>query len=490
VSAPPALQARLGRSAEWGLAAAAAIAAVGLWALTRTYPNYDSYYHLVWGRELVDGLAPSFQAYAAPTQHPLWVAVAALLGLIGEHADRALVLLCLLAHAALVLGTYRLGAAVFGRWPGLVAAGFVAASASFALYALRGYVDTPFLALVVWAGAVEAERCRSRGGESGADAGAGRPALLLVLAGLLRPEAWVLAVAYAMWRWPRADRRARMQLVAAAVAAPLLWATVDLVSTGDPLHSLHATSELAGELGRERGLAAVPGAFVSFLVATVRPPVAVLALAGLYLGVRLLGWRRIVVPLALLGAGVATFVGTGVIGLSILPRYLTVPAVALCLFGGFALAGFTTLGRDDPRRRTWQRAAAAAVVLALAGLALLRPSLGPVSAELAFLQETHDDLVAVLDDPRVRSAMECGPLTFPNYRLVPDARWHLGARREQVGARSARRRERGVAIFVLGSKPLRRLGFADGASPATNAPDPGFAPLARHGRFAAYSACS
>ena len=30
--------------------------AVLVWALTRTYPNYDSYYHLVWGRELLDGL--------------------------------------------------------------------------------------------------------------------------------------------------------------------------------------------------------------------------------------------------------------------------------------------------------------------------------------------------------------------------------------------------------------------------------------------------
>ena len=48
-----------------------------VWALTRTYPNYDSYYHLVWGRELLDGLAPSFEAYAAPTQHPLYVALGA-----------------------------------------------------------------------------------------------------------------------------------------------------------------------------------------------------------------------------------------------------------------------------------------------------------------------------------------------------------------------------------------------------------------------------
>jgi len=63
---------------------------VAIWLITRTYPNYDSYYHLVWGREALDGLMPSFEAYAAPTQHPLYVAVAAVLGVVfGESADRA-----------------------------------------------------------------------------------------------------------------------------------------------------------------------------------------------------------------------------------------------------------------------------------------------------------------------------------------------------------------------------------------------------------------
>jgi hypothetical protein len=36
-----------------------------------TFPNYDSYYSLLWGRELLDGVKPSFDAYRAPTQHPL-----------------------------------------------------------------------------------------------------------------------------------------------------------------------------------------------------------------------------------------------------------------------------------------------------------------------------------------------------------------------------------------------------------------------------------
>jgi hypothetical protein len=59
-----------------------------------------------------------------------------------------------------------------------------------------------------------------------------------------------------------------------------------------------------------------------------------------------------------------------------------------------------------------------------------------------------------------------------------------------VGARSARRRKRGVAMFVLGTKELKRYGFAAGASPSTNVPDPGFVPIARNARFSAYAACS
>ena len=78
---------------------------------------------------------------------------------------------------------------------------------------------------------------------------------------------------------------------------------------------------------------------------------ALLALVGLMLALWRLGWARTRVPLALLGAGIATFAGTGVLGLSILPRYLTVPAVAMCVLAGYALAGFTTVPREDPLRR-------------------------------------------------------------------------------------------------------------------------------------------
>lgn len=44
-----------------------------------TYPNYDSIYSLLWGREILDGHLPSFEAYRAPTEHPLWLAVSTVL---------------------------------------------------------------------------------------------------------------------------------------------------------------------------------------------------------------------------------------------------------------------------------------------------------------------------------------------------------------------------------------------------------------------------
>jgi hypothetical protein len=264
---------------------------------------------------------------------------------------------------------------------------------------------------------------------------------------------------------------------------------VDASVTGDPLHSFHATTELADELNRERGIGAVPGAFVSFVGATVRPPVAALALAGAVIAWWHPGRQALRVPVALFACGVATFVGTGILGLSIIPRYLTVPAVALCLFAGHALAGFTTLPAAHPLRRRWAQTSAAAAVLGLVVLAILAPSLGRITDELRFLRATHDSLVALLDDPPVRAAMRCGPVTFPNYRLVPDARWMLDVPARRVGARSAQRRDRGVAIFVVGRKELERYGFAAGASPTTNAPDPGFAPIARNDSYAAYAAC-
>ena len=49
----------------------AGIVVLALFFGLRTYPNYDSYYTLLWARELWDGQKPVFDSFRAPTEHPL-----------------------------------------------------------------------------------------------------------------------------------------------------------------------------------------------------------------------------------------------------------------------------------------------------------------------------------------------------------------------------------------------------------------------------------
>jgi hypothetical protein len=477
---------RPGRRAELVVGGAVLLAALLAALLVPTYPNYDTYFHLVWGREILAGHLPAFTAYAAPTEHPLFLAACTLLDLIfGGWADRALVLVSVACFVALVWAVLRVGRACFGFWPGLVAALLTGSSFAFLLYAARAYVDVPFLAAVLWAAALEAERPR-RGASVAA---------LLAVAGLLRPEAWVLAGAY--WLWCGWRRR---NLLALALAGPVLWALTDLVVTGDPLFSLHATSSLAEDLQRERGLVHVPTAFVSFLADTARPPVFAAGLAGLVLiaveaRTRPGPWLRRLpgvgaralppvhaahVPLALFFAGALTFAGSGLAGLSILPRYLTVPAVALCLAAGYAVAGATRL--PPGRLRTlWGRAGIAAAVLGAAFLVVKLGSFRALAGELRFIDRTHADVAALARDP---AAGSCRPITMPTYRLVPDLRFELDA----PGAVAARNRAGPgrLRVFVAGDeKAVKRFGQADGVPRRTNRLPAG-APRARHGFLVAY----
>src|SRR5215469_926791 len=46
-----------------------------------TYPTYDSFYALLWGRELLHGSLPHLTVYRPPTEHPLAIAFGALCSL-------------------------------------------------------------------------------------------------------------------------------------------------------------------------------------------------------------------------------------------------------------------------------------------------------------------------------------------------------------------------------------------------------------------------
>src|SRR3954451_2271691 len=74
-----------------------------------TYPVYDSYYALLWGRDLLHGHALVFDGFRYPTEHPLAIAAGALLSLIGRSGDRVWVALTFASFLTLVAGVYRLG---------------------------------------------------------------------------------------------------------------------------------------------------------------------------------------------------------------------------------------------------------------------------------------------------------------------------------------------------------------------------------------------
>ena len=459
--------------------AAVTLGAIVVWLAAWNYPHFDTYVHLTWGRDLLDGNEPGYTDFVAPTPHPLWLAVCTLVAAVaGGGADHGMMLVALLSWVAMLAAIYRIGAATTSAPIGLLAAAFVGSSATFFFFTTRAYVDIPFVALVLWAAALEAGRPR-RGW---------RVMALLALAGLLRPEAWLLAGMYFLWiAYGLRDVRRLLPLAALAAAAPVTWALIDLAVTGDALYSLHRTQAGAEGLNRTRGVEHVPGSLWSFFGSIIRPPVAAVGVVGVVGALVLLGARRVAPQLAILVFGVVAFFGIGVAQLSILPRYVILPSAALALFAAFALLGWTTLPDEHRLRRNWRIGSLAALAAGAVGLAVFGLNTAQFTDRFSYERGVHRDLERLLAAPAVR---DCGrPVTLPGFRLVPDVRWILDARSEDVGARAERRRATGVEIVVRDPAALHQFVLQDGHAPQLNLPGPGFRPLAESGRFAAYGKC-
>ena len=139
----------------------AAVAALLLLLFPAGFPNYDTIYSLLWGRELGEGMSPDRGAALPPTPHPL----AELFGLIASPlGDGAIDLTMVIAYVSLgLIGflVYRLGSLWFDRPIGAVAALFVLTRAPFLSNGLRAYVDLPYIALCLGALLVETRRPRA-----------------------------------------------------------------------------------------------------------------------------------------------------------------------------------------------------------------------------------------------------------------------------------------------------------------------------------------
>jgi len=398
-----------------------------------TYPNYDSYYSLLWGRELLHFKTPSFETYYAPTQHPLAVVFGAFLSLFGRGADRIMVFCTLVSFVLLAAGMYRFARLLFTPAVGLVAAAVLCTRLDFPFLAARAYIDIPYLALIIWALVFELERQKT----------ARSPGVvwaMLLAAGLLRPEAWLLLGCYGLWlafrQWRATGSRSaalRVLLRSALIAAiaPVLWCLSDYLATGDPLFSLTHTSAFAEELGRTKGLDQIPHAMRAFFFNLTKAPVLAAGLVGLGLAFWFVP-RRALLPAALWLIGSGTFVLVGVAGLSVIDRYLLVPALMVMVFAAVTVAGWTLL---EPSwvRRAWAVVAALAVIYG-AVFTVVRVSTNQITAELDRRGASHRALVALLDRPQI--AGSCRPYSVPSHKLVPEVRWILDLPEADVRART------------------------------------------------------
>ena len=391
------------------LAASGVLLALTLWAVSLAGPtNYDAAYALLWGSQIADGHRPEVQLPLAPTPKPLLIACATLLdGLgVGHRAETILLVLsvCSLGWLAVAAGAvaWRLAG-----WPAaILAAAIILTREPVISWALRGYSEVLFCALLMTALVLELRRRR-----------AGVAALaLLSVAGLLRPEAWLLSIAYLAWCWPALRSGARVVAVMLASAAPLLWAGFDLVVTGDPFWSLTGTRQTAQKLVRPTGIDALVLIAPRRVGEILREPVLAAAAAGTALLVhrRMSGRHEL---LAAICAVTLAFAALAVAGLPVIARYLLPVAVLLAVV---AAAG--TVGLLQRRGPLALRITGVALV---AWLALTAPAqlqrLTSTAAVLSTQRQITTELHALADTGRLTRT--CPPLSLPNHRPVPSIAW-------------------------------------------------------------------
>ena len=469
--------------------AAMCIAALIGFLTIPTYPIYDTQYYLLWGREIVHGQLPSFTAYEAPTEHPLAVAWGTVMSIFGNAELRLSVLCAIASFLLLAWGVYRLTRTAFTPIVAATAVALLLTRFNFMFLAARGYVDLTYCAAIVWAAALEIERPR-------------RGTLVFVVllgAELIRPDAWLLAGLYWLWCARTATWPQRVRWAAIVAAGPAIWVLLDWVVTGHPLHSLTSTQNTAVALGRTVPLGQLPGTLSHYLILLTKSAVVAGAIAGVVLSAWLVP-RRMVAPFVVLLSGIGTFVLIAGAGLSVIDRYLMMPAVMILVFCAFALSGWTMLDRGL-LRRLWM---AGAAVLAGIGIYLAAStlSINKIETELGFRDSGQTSLVAIFNKPLVKRDLACGPVSVPDHKLVPDVRIILNRGREGVIDRGDARYElhlgrpalfnaeqRGVALYPLGLAVVRYALTSPNDSPLDQVGLPGFHVIARTQYYAAYARC-
>ena len=458
-------------------AASAAVAGVMRAIFTHAVPASDATYSLIWGRDIVRGDLPDLSYQYAATAHPLANLEAALGALFGQSgAVDLLVTVSYICLGALLWGTFRLGEAACSRAVALVAVVLVGTSYTVLNTTLNAYLDLPFLALVTWAAVLELRQSRRE-----------TVLILLAVAGLLRPEAWVLAAAYWLYRFRRQAGRLRAAVIVAA--APLVWVLMGLIVTGDPLFSVSSNRQTAVRAlgGAHTGASNYFSTAVSQLRSELRAPVLIVAALGLLLAIRTRP-KRLKVPASILVIVVGVFLGFEALGLAVPDRMLLLPAVMLTLFSGYAMFGWREQ-RGVLGRRLWAAVGIAALIVVSATLPHQFSRLSATNGRVADQQRVLADLRGIGRlQPAAEAIASCPPVWVARPETVAYIAYYL-----DVPLRSIR------VAPALGPAPSRGT-YVVPASPAVAAlivghskPEqattvaPGFATVARQRSWIVYS---
>lgn len=326
----------------------AAIVSIALAALGLAYPGGDARFAIGWGNAIVNGDVPSFDGIV-PTKHPLTLAIGAIFSLPGDQVARFVFeALSIFSFIALGWVVYRLAAMVANRAAGLLAGAFVLTRPEVTEQAVSAGKELPFVALILLGLVFALEGPREN---------RYRVLAALGVAGLIRPEAWLLAGAFAVWIWwlglPKGSSRSA--LVVVALAAPLAWMATDLVLTGDPTHSFgheggkqeavaaagfdadtNRQAEAFDRIGEnlERGIEMTIGwplAIAGLIVLALS-----LAPGRLHSSYRFQGWTT--VATAVIGVAIASIIVLPFLDQPFAARFFLLPGVLLAILAATSLA--------------------------------------------------------------------------------------------------------------------------------------------------------